>query len=286
MRAAQRERRNVAQLAEREPHRLRRAGRRRNRCAPHRRSSDRRRGAARRSRPRRTRWRANSRHCARCNRAAPRRTSIFICATASSQLRTGGNRPAYDWMRAAPTGSISGPMSLSTTPASACGRIAAISIAIRPPSEVPMTIDALDRQLAQQRPHVIDIRAGVIVHPVRVVLRPAAAALIRHDHAARRRDVLGERFEVAAVAREPVQAQHRRFVAHRRRSRGSRAAARRAMRKKFSVDACAMTASISGAVCRPQCHQCRGTSNPAGKKNPELVARGREADFLKGSKAR
>ena len=72
--------------------------------------------------------------------------------------------------------------------------------------------DALDRQLAQQRPHVIDIGAGVIVQPVRVVLRAAAAALIRHDHATRGSDVLGERSEVAAVAREPVQAQHRRLA--------------------------------------------------------------------------
>ena len=103
-------------------------------------------------------------------------------------------------------------MSFNTTPASVCGRVAAISIAIRPPSEVPIDDDALDRQLAQQRPHVIDIGAGVIVHPVRVVLRAAAAALIGHDHAARGSDVLGERSEVAAVAREPVQAQHRRFA--------------------------------------------------------------------------
>ena len=71
---------------------------------------------------------------------------------------------------------------------------------------------ALERQLAQQRPHVIDISAGVIVQPVGVVLRATSATLIRHDHAARGSDVLGERCKVAAVAREPVQTQQRRLA--------------------------------------------------------------------------
>jgi len=132
-----------------------------------------------------------------------------------------------------------------------------------------------DRQLLQQRPHVIDIRAGVIVQPVRVVLRAAATALIGHDHAARGSDVLGERGEVAAVPREPVQTEHRRLA---------RVAGVVAV---VELQAVAAAKELFGERLGYR-HARKDSARNRGleKKDPELVARGREADFLKGSKAR
>ena len=67
----------------------------------------------------------------------------------------------------------------------------------------------LDVLVVEQLHEVGKIGAWVVIGPLRVELRTAAASQIRRQHVACPREVSGQSFEVAAIAGEPGQAEYR-----------------------------------------------------------------------------
>ena len=110
-------------------------------------------------------------------------------------------------MRISPFGSITGPISLSTTPAIAVGRTAASSIDRMPPREVPTKTAGMRVERGGDRQHVGELDLEAVIDLVAVVFGQAAAAIIERDDAARLALVAGERLrqrvKSAAVRARP-----------------------------------------------------------------------------------
>src|SRR3546814_12239414 len=112
-------------------------------------------------------------------------------------------------MRSSPAFSRSGPTSLSTAPTSRPGRLAAMNIDTRPPSEVPIV----------PMTYVLHIGERDIGHRVPGIGALAAADKFDHDRPPPLRDIPRERFEIADASCEGGHGNHGRGGA---RPRGAR----------------------------------------------------------------
>ena len=113
-------------------------------------------------------------------------------------------------MRISPWVSITGPMSLRMTPASAPGRAAPSSIARIPPREVPRKIARPMSSAVSTREHVGKLDRKRIILRIGVMVGAAAPARVDREEEPRLGRILAEReaklMEIRAVAGEAGQA--------------------------------------------------------------------------------